>query len=769
MIIASYDADVLEQAFGIDMSGVEGLGTAAGWGRVAPGRATDGHRHDETELFVIVRGRGEFVTDGGRHPAAPGTVVLFEPFEAHVLENTSEGDLVFFTQYWRDAGRAALSAAAPVRKGFGERPVFVFSTPPTPNGDLHLGHLSGPYLGADAFTRYQRMTGAEAYHLTGSDDYQSYVLGAAAKDGRTPAETAAHYSAEIAETLRLMDIPLDQYTVTDQDPDYREGLRDFFGKVVASGEIAVTETDALYDATTGHYLYEADVKGGCPGCGSTTSGNICEECGEPNTVADLTGPRSALSDAPPATAPAARWTLPLHAYAGDVRAHHRLGRVPARLRELADRLFRRPELSIPLTHPSGWGVEPREDGTEGQVIWVWPEMSYGFLHGIQALGARLGKAWKAAEPAADWKIVHFFGYDNSFYHAVLYPVLYQLAFPGWTPDIDYHVNEFYLLEGEKFSTSRRHAIWGKEILTPDTVDAVRYFLAATRPEGTRTDFRRAAYEATLTDTLIGTWQQWLNDLGARVAKYHAGLAPDAGNWTAEHSAFLARLGTRLAAVTGALQNDSFSLNQAAAELDGIVRDTVRFSRAEGLLTDAPGWESENRTAVALELAAARLLAHAAAPVMPRFAARLAAALGAGAPSSWPRHVELLAPGSAVTLADAVFFRPAPAALPAPAAPAAAPAQPAPAAEPELTPWLTGVVRTALRLGEDERISHRTLTQLAAGSLQAVTVQYQILDRLDVDLSMDELLHGGTLAELAAVLAERAEPTAVAALTSGEAR
>ncbi|MEU3723420.1 class I tRNA ligase family protein [Streptomyces sp. NPDC031705] len=757
MIIASYDAGALEQAFGIGMSGVEGLGTGAGWGRVAPGGATEGHHHDESELFVIVSGRGEFVVDGARHPAAPGTVVLFEPFESHVLRNTgphdTAGDLVFFTQYWRDAERAGARAAAPARAGFGDRPVFVFSTPPTPNGDLHLGHLAGPYLGADAFTRFQRMNGAEAYHLTGSDDYQSYVLGAARADGRTPAETAAHYSAEIAETLRLMDIPVDQYTVTDQDPGYREGVQDFFSRLTGSGGIAVTERDALYDAAEGRYLYEADVRGGCPGCGGTTSGNLCEECGEPNTVADLTDPRptGAASTAAPRRAPAARWNLPLHAHAGEVRAHHRRGRVPARLRELADRLFRRPALDIPLTHPSDWGVEPREGDTDGQVIWVWPEMSYGFLHGIQSLGARLGRPWRAADPAPDWKIVHFFGYDNSFYHSVLYPVLYRLAFPGWTPDIDYHVNEFYLLDAEKFSTSRRHAIWGKEVLSPETVDSVRYFLAATRPEGLRTDFRRAAYEAVLADTLIGTWQQWLTDLGARVAKHHGGRAPDAGNWTPEHTAFLARLGSRLTAVTAALGKDAFSLNQAAAELDGIVRDTARFARAEGLLTDTPGWEDENRTAVALELAAARLLAHAAAPVMPRFAARLAAALGQDAPGTWPRTVELLTPGTALALADAVFF------------------QPAPDAEPPLTPWLTRIARIALRLADDEQIAHRTLTQLAAGSLQAVTVQYQILDALDVDLSMDELLHGGTLAELAAVIAERAEPSAVAALTSREAR
>ena len=58
---------------------------------------------------------------------------------------------------------------------FDDRPVFVFSTPPTPNGDLHLGHLSGPYLGADVFVRFQRMNGVTAWHLTGSDDFQSYT------------------------------------------------------------------------------------------------------------------------------------------------------------------------------------------------------------------------------------------------------------------------------------------------------------------------------------------------------------------------------------------------------------------------------------------------------------------------------------------------------------------------------------------------------------------------------------------------------------------
>jgi methionyl-tRNA synthetase len=66
---------------------------------------------------------------------------------------------------------------------------------------------------------------------------------------------------------------------------------------------------------------------------------------------------------------------------------------------------------------------------------------------------------------------------------------------------------------------------------------------------------------------------------------------------------------------------------------------------------------EVRTATALELAAAALLARGAAPVMPRFAARLAEALGQPPPDEWPTSVDLVPPGQKVTLAGTVFFRP----------------------------------------------------------------------------------------------------------------
>jgi methionyl-tRNA synthetase len=618
------------------------------------------------------------------------------------------------------------------QRGFDSRPIFVFSSPTTPNGDLHLGHLGGPYLGADAYVRFQRMNGAQVFHIAGSDDFQSYVAGAARKEGRSCADTAAHYSAEIQATHRLLDISIDEYTVSGADPVYPDRVRRFFSRVAGSPLVALRSDPALLDGADGGYLYEVDVSGGCPACGQPTGGNMCEECGEPNFCADLIDPASARSDAAPRVSELTRYSVALHQLRAELTAHHRLGRVPARVKELSDRLFRRDELNVAITHPADWGVAPAEPGVDGQVIWVWVDMAYRFLHGIETVGRRLGLDWRADQPQPDWKIVHFMGFDNTFYHTVFVPAMYRLAHPDWTPDIDYQLNEFSLLDGSKFSTSRRHAIWGKDILTPHTVDAVRCYLSWMRPEGRRTNFVLAEYESFVADVLVGGWQRWLNDLGSRIEKQYGGLAPAAGTWTPEHHAFLARLEDRRSAIGNALGQDGFSLNRAARELAGIVEDAVAFAAAARPAAEIAEWQDEARTAIALELAAARLLSLVSAPVMPRFAGRLCAALGQDEPVRWPDRVSLPAPGAKVELTRAVFF--------------------GEAGHPSVVlAWLNSTVCETLQLDPATADRDSSLALLGLTSMQSIALQYQILDRTGVDISIEQLLGERSMAELAGYL------------------
>jgi methionyl-tRNA synthetase len=203
-------------------------------------------------------------------------------------------------------------------------------------------------------------------------------------------------------------------------------------------------------------------------------------------------------------------------------------------------------------------------------------------------------------------------------------------------------------------------------------------------------------------------------------------------------------------------------------LDGIVADVRRFSAHEGQVSDIEIWRDEARTGIALELAAARLLAACATPVMPRFAGRLTEALGLAPVQAWPSTVALVPPGSRITLAQQTFF-PAPAttAAKAVASAAAAGAVAVPSNEPDLDgaePDLLGplcdmVVGTLERPAGDS-VADATLVALGASSLHAVALQYQILERTGVELTLDELLGERSVAELADLLRMRSRGDAV---------
>ena len=63
----------------------------------------------------------------------------------------------------------------------------LITPPPTPNGPLHLGHLSGPYVAGDVAVRAARARGESVLSVSGLDVHQNYVLTAAEREGRTPA------------------------------------------------------------------------------------------------------------------------------------------------------------------------------------------------------------------------------------------------------------------------------------------------------------------------------------------------------------------------------------------------------------------------------------------------------------------------------------------------------------------------------------------------------------------------------------------------------
>jgi methionyl-tRNA synthetase len=125
------------------------------------------------------------------------------------------------------------------------------------------------------------------------------------------------------------------------------------------------------------------------------------------------------------------------------------------------------------------------------------ELGFSYLYG--PANALRPEAVSLAERVAAWRDVegvwHFNGMDNTFYFTVLYPAILAAAGVPEPKARGAVVNELYLLEGKKFSTSRNHALWADEFLSEEDPELVRLYLSWDRPDRYESDFTQQGYRA----------------------------------------------------------------------------------------------------------------------------------------------------------------------------------------------------------------------------------------------------------------------------------
>lgn len=171
--------------------------------------------------------------------------------------------------------------------------------------------------------------------------------------------------------------------------------------------------------------------------------------------------------------------------------------LPQRVRELVAHYLEVGLPEVPLAYPTNWGVEGH-GRIAGMRVDVYAEVGLAWVYGVaRALDPRATTldacvaAWRR-EVEELWQ---FHGIDNTFYFAIFWPALFAAAGMDRLPLRGLVVNEFYTLDGAKFSTSRRHAIWAHEFLAQEDPAIVRLYLAWDRPDRRATDFTRAGFDA----------------------------------------------------------------------------------------------------------------------------------------------------------------------------------------------------------------------------------------------------------------------------------
>lgn len=590
-------------------------------GVVKAGTASTRHFHHESEVFLVLDGEGSIEAGGTRRDVRAGCVFRSAAFDNHCLRADKGVDLVVASFWWDDQqARRAAAVANDVPKR-----VIITATPPTPNGDLHLGHLSGPFLAGDVLARALRAEQAQVKTICGIDDHQSYVPLKATSDTTTPEAVRTRFGERIEAAWRSANIVYDA-VIKPSAPGYVEFVQSFFETLLRKGFIHRRERKVLHCSSTGRYLFEAHLRGRCPHCGEESDGSACEACGLPNQCADLLEARSKYGSGDVEERTVVQLVLPLEKHRDFLKAHWESIPMKPRMRQLCQRLLKRELPEIAVSHPTDWGVPCTIPGFEEQVYYVWAEMAAGFSYALE-------KCLPTDFNHGQWEFVQCFGFDNGNFYALLFPILWHGARPEQPPVTRFITNEFLLLDGLKFSTSRGHAIWGLDFLRARSADKARFYLARSSPEEFQANFDPGAYEAFHSAFWLNELHSWLVQLSSQSILSSRPI-PAPGAWTSRQLVAYREMESFAQRVRGHFHVSEFSLHRACTTIESFVQSMRRFGLSEGTGSEPGSSPDEHRTAVQLQLGALAYLAVALSPLTPSLAMAMWDALAKSGSPNW---------------------------------------------------------------------------------------------------------------------------------------
>ncbi len=430
--------------------------------RIPSMEQTTSHAHFEPEIFFIIKGCGEMTIDGEIKLVQAGDLIQIPAYLPHILRNIQTESLDFLSIYSQDSDIPALPNTA-----------IITAAPPTPNGPLHLGHISGPYLASDIFGRYLKSKKIQVSSHSFTDDHQNYVNEKAQSSKTDYDEFQTTQRNRIQKGFQNLNIEFDDFFEPRTDKKYQIKIVDFAARAFKAGIIQKEFLPLPYCPHCDLLLIDALIEAKCPECFSASHG-ACESCGivvSPDALLESSCARchhtSELKEVDVHTFSLSRF-LPL--IADDLKALS----LPKRLRDLVHRVQSKCELKLLISHPHNNQVGILAPDLENN-LHVWFEMAAHYE--------------QYSKRSSTW--IHFFGFDNSFYYLLFIPALLKAMNSNARLPSAVVTNEFLTLDGSKFSTSRNHAIWADEI-NGDS-DFLRLYLGTIRPQSSESDFKLDSY------------------------------------------------------------------------------------------------------------------------------------------------------------------------------------------------------------------------------------------------------------------------------------
>jgi methionyl-tRNA synthetase len=525
---------------------------------------------------------------------------------------------------------------------------------PYANSQIHVGNITGSYLPADIFARYQRLAGNQVIMVSGSDSHGTPVTVRADAEGTTPLKVYQQFHAGFLELFQKLGLAYDLFTSTHTENHFKVS-QSIFLALEQNGYLYSERQQQWYSPTQRRFLPDRYVEGTCYLCGYPNArGDQCDNCGNLLDATLLQDPRSKIDGVAPELLETEHYYLDLGKLQPQIveflRQRENYWR-PNVLRQSLGQILATELHGRAITRDLDWGIPVPVEGWSGKCLYVWFEAVIGYLSAAIEWSQAVGKpqAWH------DWwynpqaRSYYFIGKDNIPFHAVIWPA--QLIGAGVafgeifeagesaTLVVPYDVpaNEFMNLEGQKISGSRNWAVWGLDFLSRYDPDPLRYYLTVNMPESRDTDWDWEDFLSRNNNELVATWGNLANRVLSFAYKHWNGFVPTPGELRQADQEILE-------VVEGGFQSVGEHLN--AVRLRAAISEAMRLASEVNKYLDqtAPWFEIKNdkaaaATTVYTALRAIDSLKTLLSPFLPFTCERLHTYFGYQEPLFGEQHVE----------------------------------------------------------------------------------------------------------------------------------